>query len=136
MRIRVSVLGAPDCPMCTGLSGAPSDSGASLAWEELIPRKNPRTMSCKNGILVVTPDCHCSLSGVPPAQRLAIRTSRWIRPLAHWWRTVGATVAHWTVQCVHTQEVLVTASLVGGAIYTPPPTILNVLQPTLIVIHC
>jgi hypothetical protein len=39
---------------------------------------------------------------------------------------VGALVAYRTVRCAHVQEVLVTASLVGGAIYTPPPTILNV----------
>jgi hypothetical protein len=33
--------------------------------------------------------------------------------------TIGAPVAHRTIQCAHEQEVLVTASLVGGAIYTP-----------------
>jgi hypothetical protein len=32
---------------------------------------------------------------------------------------VGAPVAHRTVRCAHAQETLVTASLVGGAIYTP-----------------
>jgi hypothetical protein len=51
---------------------------------------------------------NCSLSGVPSAQRLAVRTSRWSRPLAHW-----------TVRCAHAEETVVTDSLVGGAIYTP-----------------
>jgi hypothetical protein len=33
---------------------------------------------------------HTGPSGVPSAQRLAVRTSHWSRPLAHRWRTGGA----------------------------------------------
>ena len=35
------------------------------------------------------------------------------------WHTVDAPVAHQTVRCAHAQNNQVTASLVGGAIYTP-----------------
>jgi hypothetical protein len=57
-------------------------------------------------------DSDCSLFGVPSAQRLAIRTSRWSRPLAHQWRTrlSGAPMR---------KTVLVTASWWVRAIYTP-----------------
>jgi hypothetical protein len=78
---------APNCPVCTELSGV------------------HRTVRC-------APDSDCSLSGVPFAQRLAVRTSRWSRPLAHWWCTglSGAPMR---------RTVLVTASWWVRAIYTP-----------------
>jgi hypothetical protein len=44
----VSVLGAQNCLVCIGLSGAPPDSGASQARGRASPsRKNPRAMSCE-----------------------------------------------------------------------------------------
>jgi hypothetical protein len=40
----VSVLGAPDCLVCIGLSGAPPDSGASQArGESLALEKKPES---------------------------------------------------------------------------------------------
>jgi hypothetical protein len=71
----------------------------------IVQRTVHRTVRC-------APDSDCSLSGVPSAQLLAVRTSRWSRPLAHRWRTglSGVPVR---------SKVLVTASWWVRAIYTP-----------------
>jgi hypothetical protein len=63
--------------MGIGLSGAPSDSGASLARGRASPPQKLESNELRIGILAGTPDSHCSLLGVPSAQRLAVRTSRW-----------------------------------------------------------
>jgi hypothetical protein len=112
----VSGLGAPDCPVCTGLSGAPSARwGQDGPGEVFSPTENSRApVSERNfsGAPDSAPDRDCSLSGVPLVQRLPVRTSRWKRPLAHRWRTglSGAPVR---------SKVLVTASWWVRAIYTP-----------------
>jgi hypothetical protein len=41
--------------------------------------------------------------------------------------TVGAPMAHRTVRCAHAQKSQVTASLVGGAIYTPSTYLIEYL---------
>jgi hypothetical protein len=56
-----------------------------LVAHRTVHRTVLRTVRC-------APDIDCSLSGVPFAQRLAVRTSRWSRP-----------VAHRTVRCAHAQ---------------------------------
>jgi hypothetical protein len=58
------------------------------------------------------PDSDCSLSGVPSAQWLVVRTSRWSRSLAHRWRTrlSGAPMR---------RKVPVTANWWVRAIYSP-----------------
>jgi hypothetical protein len=68
------------------------------------------------------------LSDVLSAQRLAVRTSHWSRPLAHRWCTglSGAPMP---------RKVHVTASWWVRAIYTPSPTILIVLLPTFTPTH-
>jgi hypothetical protein len=133
---RVSGLGAPDCPV------RPLPGGARLAQGKGFPTQKPESARFPSGILVAhrtahrtmhrtvrcAPDSDCSLSGVPSAQRLAVRTSCWSRPLAHRWRTrlSGAPMR---------RTVLVTASWWVRDIYPPPPTIFNVLLPTLIPAH-
>jgi hypothetical protein len=126
IEVRVSGFGAPDCPVCTGLSGVPSarwgqdgprkgfpvqkpESARFTSWSIVAHRTAHRTVRC-------APDSDCSLSSVPSAQRLAVRTSRWSRPLAHWWRTGLSSVP------MH-RRLLVTASWWVRAIYTPlhPP---------------
>jgi hypothetical protein len=117
---RVSSLGAPDCPVY------PLPGGAKLAQGKSFPMQKPKSARFLSGILVAhrtahrtvhrtvwcAPDNDCSLSGVPSAQRLAVRTSRWSRPLAHQWRT-GLSDASMR-RTMH-----VTASWWLRAIYTP-----------------
>jgi hypothetical protein len=69
----VSVLGAPDFPVCIGLSGAPSNNGASLARG----RASPLAQTREQRVQKWNVSRHTRLSGVPSAQRLAVRTSRW-----------------------------------------------------------
>jgi hypothetical protein len=81
---------APDCPV------RPLPGGARLAQGKGFPTQKPESARFPSGFLVAhrtvhrtvqcSPDSDCSLSGVPSAQRLAVRTSRWSRPLAHRWR--------------------------------------------------
>jgi hypothetical protein len=120
---------APDCPV------RPLPGGARLAQGKGFPMQKPESARFPSGILVAHRTVHrsvrcaldsdCSLSGVPSTQRLAVRTSRWSRPLAHRWHTElsGAPMR---------RTMLVTASWWVRAIYTPPPTIFNVLLSTLI----
>jgi hypothetical protein len=133
---RVSGLGAPDC-LVRSLPG-----GARLAQAKGFPTQKPDSARFPSGILVAHRTAHqivhrtvrcaqdsdCSLSSVPSTQRWTVRTSRWSRPLAHRWRTglSGAPMR---------RTLLVTASWWVRAIYTPPPTIFNVLLPTLIPAH-
>ena len=96
--------------------------GVRLAQGKGFPSQKPESARFPSGILVAhqtvhrtvrcAPDRDCSLFGVPSAQRLAVRTSRWSRPLAHRWRTglSGAPMR---------RTVLVTASWWVRAIYTP-----------------
>jgi hypothetical protein len=102
--------------VCTGLSGAPS-----ARWDQVGPGKSfplTETQDCKvhevnfSGAPNSAPGSDCSLSGVPSAQRLAVRTSRWSRQLVHRWRTglFGAPMR---------STVRVTASWWVRAIYTP-----------------
>jgi hypothetical protein len=100
----------------------PLPGGAKLAQGNDFPTQKPESARFPSGILVAhrivhrtvrcAPDSDCSLSGVPPAQRLAVRTSRWSRPLAHRWRTglSGAPMR---------RTMLVTTSWWVRAIYTP-----------------
>jgi hypothetical protein len=104
----------------------PLPGGARLAQGKGFTTQKPESARFPSGILVehrtahrtvhrtirCAPDSDCSLSSVPSAQRLAIRTSRWSRPLAHRWRTglFGAPMR---------RTLLVTASWWGRAIYTP-----------------
>jgi hypothetical protein len=108
IELGVSGRGAPDCPVCTGLSGAPSVSGASLAQGRPLPTSE--TWERRVGKLNYSR--HTGLSGVPSVQRLAVRTSRWRWPLVHRWRTglSGAPMR---------SQVLVTTSWWVRAIYTP-----------------
>jgi hypothetical protein len=116
----VSGLGAPDCPV------RPLLGGARLAQGKGFPTQKPESARFPSGILVAhrtahrtvhrtvrcAPDSDCSLSGVPSAQRLAVRTSRWSRPLAHRWctRLSGAPMR---------RTMPITASWWVRAIYTP-----------------
>jgi hypothetical protein len=89
--------------------------GPRWPWGRVFSQRNPKAPVSKmnfSGAPDSAPDSDCSLSGVPSAQRLALRTSRWSRPLAHRWRTglSGATMR---------RRVLVTASWWVRAIYTP-----------------
>jgi hypothetical protein len=52
----VSSFGAPDCPVCTGLSGAPSASGASLAQGRAIPCAETRELKVRKLNYSGTPD--------------------------------------------------------------------------------
>jgi hypothetical protein len=100
----------------------PLPGGARLAQGKGFPTQKLESARFPSGILVAhrtvhqtiwcAPDNNCSLSGVPSAQRIAIRTSRWSRPLAHRWRTglSGAPMR---------RTVLVTTSWWVRAIYTP-----------------
>jgi hypothetical protein len=104
----------------------PLPGGARLAQGKDFPTLKPESARFPSGILVAhrtahwtvhrtvqcAPNSDCSLSGVPSAQRLAVRTSRWSRPLAHRCRTglSGAPMR---------RTVLVTASWWVRAIYTP-----------------
>jgi hypothetical protein len=46
METRVSDFGAPDCPMCIGLSGAPSVKWGQVGPGKALPlRRNPRAQS-------------------------------------------------------------------------------------------
>jgi hypothetical protein len=106
--------------VCTGLSGAPSARWGQAGLGEGFP--HAETRECKVPELIFSgapnstpdnaPDSDCSLSGVPSAQWLAVRTSHWSRPLAHRWRTglSGEPMR---------RTVLVTASWWVRAIYTP-----------------
>jgi hypothetical protein len=85
---RVSGLGAPDCPV------HPLPGGAKGALGKSFPRRNPRAPVSEmnfSGAPDSAPDSDYSLSGVPSAQRLPVRTSHWSQPLAH--RTVRCTRA-------------------------------------------
>jgi hypothetical protein len=73
IELRVFVLGAPDYPVCTRLSDASPDSGDSLARGRVSPPQKPES----NELQKWNFSWHTGLSGVPLAQRLAIRTSRW-----------------------------------------------------------
>jgi hypothetical protein len=100
--------------------------GAKLAQGKGFPTQKPASARFPSGILVAhrtahrtvhrivrcAPDSVCSLSGVPSAQWLAVRTSHWSRPLVHRWRTglSGAPMR---------KTLLVTASWWVRAIYTP-----------------
>jgi hypothetical protein len=105
---------APDCPVHL-LPG-----GARLSQGKGFPALKPESASFPSGILVAhrtshltmhrtvwcAPDNDCSLSGVPSVQRLAVRTSRWSRPLAHGGapdmrRTLPVT-ASWWVRAIYT----------------------------------
>jgi hypothetical protein len=92
----------PDCPV------RPLSGGARLARGRVFPRAGTRERSVRklnySGTPNSAPDCDYSLSGVPSAQQLAVRISRWSRPLAHRRCTVGAPVAHQTVRCAHAQQ--------------------------------
>ena len=100
----------------------PLPGGAKLALGKSFTPKKPESAKFPSGILVAhrtvhrtvwyAPDSDCSLSGVPSAQRLAVRTSRWSRPLAHRWHTglSGAPMR---------RTLLVTASWWVMAIYAP-----------------
>jgi hypothetical protein len=101
----------------------PLPGGARLAQGKAFPTQKPENARFPSGILVAHRTAHwtvhqnvrcsdCSLSGVPSVQRLAVRTSRWSRPLAHRWRTglSGAPMR---------RTVLVTSSWWVRAIYTP-----------------
>jgi hypothetical protein len=106
--------------VCTGLSGAPSARWSQRGPGEGFPHAETRESKVPEWIFSgapdsapdSAPDCDCSLSGAPSAQRQAVRTSRWSRPLAHRWRTglSGAPMR---------RSVLVTASWWVRAIYTP-----------------
>jgi hypothetical protein len=103
----------------------PLPGGARLAQGKPFPTQKPESARFPSGILVAhrtahwtvhrtvrcAPDSDYSLSGVPSVQRLAVRTSRWSRPLAHRWHTglSGAPMR---------RTVLVTASWWVRAIYT------------------
>jgi hypothetical protein len=111
---------ALDCPV------RPLPGGARLAQGKGFPTQKPESARFPSGILVAHRTAHqtvhrtvqcaldsdCSLSGVPSAQRLSIRTSRWSRPLVHRWRTrlSGAPMR---------RTLPVTASWWVRAIYTP-----------------
>jgi hypothetical protein len=107
---------APDCPL------HPLLGGARLAQGKGFPTQKPESARFPSGILVMhrtvhrtvrcAPDSDCSLSSVPSAQRLAVRTSCWSRPLAHRWR-IGLSGAPMR------RTMLVTASWWVRAIYTP-----------------
>jgi hypothetical protein len=100
----------------------PLPGGARLAQGKGFPTEKPESACFPSGILVAhrtlhrtvrcAPDSDCSLSGMPSAQRLAVRTSRWSRPLAHRWHTElsGAPMR---------RTLPVTASWWVRAIYTP-----------------
>jgi hypothetical protein len=104
----------------------PLPGGAGWPREGFPHAQKPESARFPSGILVAhrtahrtvhrtircAPDSDCSLSGVPSAQWLAVRTSRWSRPLAHRWCTglSGAPMR---------RTVLVTASWWVRAIYTP-----------------
>jgi hypothetical protein len=95
---------------------------ARLAQGKGFPTQKPESARFPSEILVAhrtvhrtvrcAPNCDCSLSSVPYAQRLAVRTSRWSQPLAHRWRTglSGAPMR---------RTVLVTASWWVRPIYNP-----------------
>jgi hypothetical protein len=111
---------ASDCPV------HPLPGGDRLAQEKGFPTQKPESARFPSGILVAhrtahrtmhqtvrcAPDSDCSLSCVPSTQRLAVRTSRWSRPLAQRWRTglSGAPMR---------RTVLMTASWWVRDIYTP-----------------
>jgi hypothetical protein len=111
---------APYCPV------HPLPGGARLAQGKGFPMQKPKSARFPSGILVAhrtthrtvhrtvrcAPDSDCSLSSVPSAQQLAVRTSRWSRPLAYRWRTglSGAPMR---------KTLLVTASWWVRAIFTP-----------------
>jgi hypothetical protein len=112
--------------VCTRLSGAPSARWGQAGPGEGFPNAETRERKVPewnfSGALdsapdsasdcPVCPDSDCSLSGMPSAQRLAIRTSRWSRPLAHWWRTgLSGAPMHRTLP--------ITVSWWVRAIYTP-----------------
>jgi hypothetical protein len=93
----------------------PLPGGARMAQGKGSPSRNPRAQVSElnfSGAPDSAPDSGCSLSGVPSAQQLAVRTSRWSRPLAHRWRTglSGAPMR---------RTLLVTTSWWVRAIYTP-----------------
>jgi hypothetical protein len=102
--------------VCTGLSGAPSARWGQAGPGEGFPHVETRERKVPewnfSGAPDSAPDSDCSLSGVPSAQRLAVRTSHWSRPLAHRWRPglSGAPMR---------RTMLVTASWWVKAIYTP-----------------
>jgi hypothetical protein len=76
--------------VCTRLSGAPSARWGQAGLGEGFPHAETRERKVPEWIFSGAPDStrqYTRLSGVPSAQRLAVRTSRWNRPLAHWWRT-------------------------------------------------
>jgi hypothetical protein len=101
--------------MCTALSGAPSARWGQAGPREGFPHAETRERKVIewnfSGAPDSTPDNDCSLSGVPSAQRIAVRTSRWSRPLAHRWRirlsdapmrrTLPVT-ASWWVRAIYT----------------------------------
>jgi hypothetical protein len=103
----------------------PLPGGARLAQGKGFPTQKPESARFSSGFLVAhqiahrtvhqivrcSPDSDCSLFGVPSAQLLAVRTSRWSRPLAHRWctglsgapmrRTLPVT-ASWWVRTIYT----------------------------------
>jgi hypothetical protein len=115
-----TVRSAPDCPV------HPLPVGARLPQGKGFATQKPESARFPSGILVVHRTAHrtvhrtvrcasdsdCSLSGVPSAQWLAVRTSHWSRPLAHRWRTrlSGAPMR---------RTLPITASWWVRAIYTP-----------------
>jgi hypothetical protein len=98
--------------VCTGLSGAPSARWGQDGPGEGFPHAETRERKVPEWNFSGAPDSDFSLFGVPSAQRLAVRTSRWSRPLAHRWRTglSGAPIR---------RTLPVTASWWVRAIYTP-----------------
>jgi hypothetical protein len=94
----------------------PLSGGARLVRGRVFPRAETRERAVHklnfSGTPDSAPDSDCSLSCVPSAQRLAVRTSRWSRSLARWWRTgLSGAPMHNTL--------LVTTSWWVRAIYTP-----------------
>jgi hypothetical protein len=98
--------------VCTKLSSAPSARWGQARPGEGFPHTETRERKVPEWNFSGAPDSDCSLSGVPSAQRLAVKTSRWSRPLAHRWR-LGLSGAPMR------RIVLVTASWWVRAIYTP-----------------
>jgi hypothetical protein len=100
--------------VCTGLSGVHRTVRCALcqvrpSWPRgrISPHRNPRAQGSRVEFYWRT-----GLSGVPSAQRLAVRTSRWSRPLAHRWRTGLSGVPM-------RRTLPITASWWVRAIYTP-----------------
>jgi hypothetical protein len=63
--------------VCTGLSGAPYDSGASLALGRASTPQKPESNELKNGILAITLDCPVCYQLNGYLSELAIGFDRW-----------------------------------------------------------